>query len=307
MMAMFKKEFRDVVRWAPLAIALGLAMLWMNLPSDINAGVQAEDTLVEQLGFAAAIIATAFGLLQSLFDVKNDSRGYLLHRPLNHQQVYWAKVAAGFAVYLMSLSVPVVLAAIYLSWKGIEKLPTSGMQVLPFSLFSLVVFLLHPTALWIANRDARWVGSRMLPAVGVAAGLMMIFAMYSSTRYQGDVLVGLALIAVITPVLVLLVVLASRHAFSAQSYLPPQSSSKHRCVADIIGLTLSAVVLYGFVGAFAIESIPKHRGNYIVYRLTLDQDGQWKQLRETHNYQNWNAVNYATADLGSETKFEATY
>ena len=78
-------------------------------------------TFHSQLALFAAVVATAFGLLQSLFDIRNDKRGYLLHRPLSHQQIFCAKLIAGFIAYVATLAIPVGVAAAYLSFHGIER------------------------------------------------------------------------------------------------------------------------------------------------------------------------------------------
>ena len=114
MIAVFKKELRDCLRWSPLGMVLGLVMLWMVLPDDVNSATQMESGLAAQLGLVASLIAIALGLLQSLPDTRNDSRGYLMHRPIKPSRIFWAKIAAGYVTYVITLAVPVIVAMVYL-------------------------------------------------------------------------------------------------------------------------------------------------------------------------------------------------
>ena len=192
MIAVFQKELRDCLRWSPLGMALGLVMLWMVLlGNNVDSATFMESSLASQLGLAASLIAIALGLLQSLPDARNDARGYLMHRPIKPNKIFWSKIAAGYVTYVITLAVPVIVAMIYLQSKGIERLPTNAFQVVPFLLYSCVAFLFHPTALWIVNRDARWIGTRLLPAVG-ASTLAYLISMYFQHNVGIDSLLTLA-------------------------------------------------------------------------------------------------------------------
>ncbi|MGB7347753.1 MAG: hypothetical protein WBD20_26250 [Pirellulaceae bacterium] len=300
----FKKELRDVIRWVPPAMVLGVVMVWIQLPDGIAEATHAESTLVMQLGLSAGIIALALGLLQSVFDIRNDARGYLLHRPVHHHQIFWAKVAAGFVAFLASLVIPVVVAITYLNWYGIEYMPSSGWQVVPACMYVVAVFLLHPTAIWIANRDARWAGTRVLPSIGVAAGLLLLAAIGLdrsdlSRAMHLTMVFGIALVGATA------ILLASRHAFAAQSHLPPVASRKHRNNSGVAILTISAVVLYGAVSAFLMESKPRQLQDSIRYELSVNQRGQMEELRETRSRNSWHNARYATRSIGSKEDFQS--
>ncbi len=79
MISIFKKELRDCIKWVPAGMLIALVMIWQSLPIRIEQMFGTEAYLMAAIGWSAALIAFAFGLLQSLFDIRNDARGYLLH------------------------------------------------------------------------------------------------------------------------------------------------------------------------------------------------------------------------------------
>ena len=301
MIAVFKKELRDCLRWSPLGMVLGLVMLWMVLPDDITSATHMEPRLTSQLGLTASLIAIALGLLQSLPDTRNDSRGYLMHRPIEPSRIFWAKIAAGYATYVITLAVPVIVAMVYLQSIGIERLPTNALQVIPFLLYSCVAFLFHPTTLWIVSRDARWVGTRLLPAVSAIA-----FAYFVSMYFQFD---GIDLLTLVTLIGIFcaftcVAFLSARHAFVHQSQLPTRSSSNWFSWPCIIGLVASGAILYGVVFGFLASSIPQSPKDYVNHKLSLDDQGQWHQLETRRSRFNWSDVQFLTRDVDGKGEFE---
>ena len=123
MKAMYIKELRDVSRWLPLGALFAIIMAYHRLPESLSEAANFERQLSFPISIAASVIAVALGLPQSFFDAKNDSRGYLLHRPLAPSTVYWSKVAAGFTAFAASLAIPFAGLALYTEMKGIEGMP----------------------------------------------------------------------------------------------------------------------------------------------------------------------------------------
>ena len=307
MIAVFQKELRDCLRWSPLGMALGLVMLWMVLlGNNVDSATFMESSLASQLGLAASLIAIALGLLQSLPDARNDARGYLMHRPIKPNKIFWSKIAAGYVTYVITLAVPVIVAMIYLQAKGIERLPTNALQVIPFLLCSCVAFLFHPTVLWIVSRNARWVGTRLIPAIGAIA-----FAYYTSYYFQFDgldyaidSLPTIAILVVTCCVFTYVTFLSARHTFVHQSQLPDRSSSNWFSLPCMIGLVVSGVVLCGIVIAIVASSIPGSPKDSISYQLSLDDQGQWHQLATRRSKFNWDDVQLLTRNVDGKGKFK---
>ncbi len=297
------KELRDVIRWTPLGMLVAIVMVWMALPTEVYGAVRMEDTLIGSLGTAAGLIAIALGALQSFFDVRNDSRAFLLHRPWTQSQIFWAKVIAGFVAYGITLAPAILLGAVYLEWKGIERLPTSAWQVLPFCVFAPAIFLLHPTVVWIANRDARWLRTRLLPAPAVVFGVMLLWA-GAKTLDNGQAAIGLTILGVTLTILVPAVLLGSRHAFANESHLPPSSSYRHRSPWSMLMLTISSVVLLGVGGVFLLGALQTHPGILTSYSVILDDEGQWAEMRSVRSRRDWNNVTRSTRPVTGSEAFD---
>ena len=303
MKTIFKKELRDCLRWTPLGMVLGLVMLWMIWPNDVYSATEMDSALVMQLGLCASLIAIALGLLQSLFDIRNDSRGYLLHRPIERQKIFWGKVAAGYVAYMITLAVPVVVAMVYLQLKGIERMPTNALQVVPFLIASAVIFLLHPTALWIANRDARWVGTRLLPFIG-AISLVVFFCTMINELSVSWLLASIPALSAVVAFFASFTLLASRHAFVHQAQLPPRSSLSWRSIAAMVGLVFSGVVLNGTVVVFLDSNIPKTSEDYITYGISMNDLGEWQQIAYRRPGGNFQDQETLTRDIDGEGEFK---
>ncbi|QDT08421.1 cytochrome d ubiquinol oxidase subunit II [Planctomycetes bacterium K23_9] len=305
MNALIKKEFGDVLRWTPLGMIGAFVAAWLIWPTQNSHSYAMEESLISQLGLAAGVIAVALGLLQSLFDTRNDSRGYLLHRPWRHSQIFWAKVIAGFMAYVLTLTPAVIATAMYLGWKGIDWLPVGAGQVIPFCCYAPFVFVLHPMVIWIANRNASWTGTRLLPAVGVVGAVLLVWAGIESLD-AGQMLVGTGVLVVAIGLAVPLTLWASRHAFTSESYLPPASSAQNFCRSNVVLLAISGVVLYTTVAAFVIESLPKEARVYNQYMVALGEQDEWVQVRTTHAASNWNSMTTATRPIDGKAEFEST-
>ncbi|KAA5543760.1 hypothetical protein FYK55_11300 [Roseiconus nitratireducens] len=300
MMTLFRKEFFDALRWVPLGAIAAAVLVWINLPTQLYTAAGADQTFVTQLGLAAALIAFALGLLQSLPDTRTESRGYLLHRTLTPANIFWAKVGAGLVAYAASLIIPVALAAVYLESKGLETLPTSAEQLVPFLCYSLLVFLLHPMAICIANRDARWLGTRVLPMVLLVAALFSVAVAIQSRFRWNDV--GVLLLVYVG--LIWLVLDASRHTFAVESFLPPASARRRYRFSLTSLLLLSSLVLVGVVVVTVVQSFPVPVQDFRQYRFAMDREGNWQQLQLDRSRSNWNSVDYALRSPQGSTEFE---
>lgn len=301
MNAVFKKELRDLIRWTPLGIVLGLVMLWMAIPTQVHTAVSIDRTLMSQLGLVAAVVAVAYGLWQSLFDTRNDARGYLLQRPVSPRQIFWGKIAAGAAAYAITLAVPVTVAAVYLQLQGLDRLPTSAAQVVPFLLFSILIFLLHPLVIWIVHRDARWVGLRMLPVVGTGAIIVLYNTIFTDQLFAASWF-GVAIVLFVCVSTGLVVFTASRHAFEHQSKLPPRLYHRWPSVACTVGLLVSGWILWGGAIGF-VGGLTSRSGDYVTYRLSMDSAGNWKQMERRAVKHNWNDIVDAVRDVDSNEPF----
>lgn len=215
MNAMFRKEFRDLLRWIPVGMVLMGVLLLMAAPKTVYyPGSQSvEQTLMMFASVGCVIICLAFGLLQSIPDTRTDAKGYLLHRPVAMSSIFWGKLLAGFVAYLICL-LPSYLAMIwYLDWKGPEQLPTCGAQMWPLIIFSLVLFAVHPATMWSTFRPVSW-WSKWLP---IAITLVGVFFAWGCIGLTTSGRWGFPIAALIT---LGMAVAAAYHAFCYEQFLP---------------------------------------------------------------------------------------
>ena len=80
MTTIFFKELKDVIRWVPLGIVLIGVLCWRSLPGYVHQCYDVSNTIAGSVVIGSGLFALALGLLQSLFDLRTDSRAFLLHR-----------------------------------------------------------------------------------------------------------------------------------------------------------------------------------------------------------------------------------
>ena len=286
MISVLKKELWEVLRWTPLGMLLGVVSVWMQLPTDIDDAASVGPALASQLGLAAAVIAIGLGLLQSIFDTRNDARAYLLHRPIPRTNIWWGKVLAGVCLYTLSLLPAFLFAVVYLESQGLHRFPTTWWQVLPTLVNVVFLFLLHPLAIWIVNRDARWTGTKFLPAIVVLAIVMFNSLFVDTAGSYFEVIVAITLACLCAVV----VFVGSHHAFCCESMLSPQTGPLSRSWASKIANTLSAVIAVVAVGIFLFETFRTQESERVDYHISLNSAGEFQQVKTTRSLYNWNDV-----------------
>ena len=306
MISIFNKELRDCLKWVPAGMLIALVMVWWCMPKDISGTYSPEHDLMAAIGWSAALIAVALGLAQSLFDIRNDARGYLLHRPVTRLSIFWGKLLAGLIAYVIALTPSVLLAAFYLGGKGLEVLPTSGLQVIPAVLLALTVFLLHPVALWIGNRDARWLGTRTLPICGILPVGYLVSHIYMNGFGGGSEfhrLLFAALVWLVNIVSLVIVVAAAKHAFCNQQMLPPASGTKSHSWTSTIGLVFSSIVLTTTAIVFLVQAIYMDQPTYKNRQLLMNAAGEFQQVEITRSTWDGNTIEFSVRSADSTTDF----
>ena len=306
MISIFTKELRDCLKWVPAGMLVALVMVWRIMPKDISRTYGIEQDLMAGIGWSAALIAVALGLVQSLFDIRNDARGYLLHRPVTRSSIFWGKLLAGFTAYVLALVPAMLFAVFYLGGKGLDVLPTSGLQVIPAVLLALSVFLLHPVALWIGNRDARWLGTRALPICGILPVGYLVTHIYMNgfgggSEIQQFLFTGL--VWLVNIVSLVIVVVAAKHAFCDQQMLPPASGTKSRSWASILGLVFSSIVVTTTAIVFLVQTIYMDQPTYKIRQLLMNAAGEFQQVEITHSSWDGNTKEFLVRPADSTADF----
>jgi hypothetical protein len=176
MKAMLWKELRSLVLLGGLMLVALSATMAGVFVSEFD-GYRDEDILLREalltiaLGSGAA--ALVLGLFQTVLEVRRDQWAFLLHRGLSATQIFLAKVGAGLAVYAAVTLVPVFIAVLFCTWRGVEHYPFSWYQVLPMLLAIVASSGLYFGAILAVVWKGPWYFSRVLP---LAAPGLVIFA-----------------------------------------------------------------------------------------------------------------------------------
>ena len=226
--AMYRKELRSVLRWTPLGLVLIGVLCWLVMPEYASESAQVDSELMMNVGFGVGFVALAFGLLQSLPELRPDARGFLLHRPISLGSIYLAKLLAGFTGFALSVFPAVGRGRDSFGddWHAADAGELgSGAACLHRRL--LVFLAVYPATLWTVHRDARWTGTRWLPAVfGAAIALLACGLLYSI-----ESIVGLMVYLLFLLVSLGIGIHASLHAFRHQTFMPPASSPESMSVS----------------------------------------------------------------------------
>lgn len=250
MITIFRKELKDILRWTPLGMIVIGVLCWQQIPGDLNECRNVPSSIAISVVIGSSLFALALGLLQSFFDLRTDTRAFLLHRPITARNIFWGKLLAGFVAHVLTWAIPLLLAAVYLESLGPERLPVTWSDVILPAVCCLVSFVFHPAAIWMACRDARWVGTKCLPMV---LSLMVCVAGGSMLNFF-SLLPGWAsaISVLILAILACVIIAAAKHALTHQSFLPAPAAEESWSWSNTIGLGAASTVVTVMVVVFVM-------------------------------------------------------
>ncbi len=278
MTTIFRKELKDVLRWTPLGVIVTGLLCWQKIPGQIHECSDVPSALATGVIIASGLFAVALGLLQSLFDLRPDARAFLLHRPIAARDIFWGKLAAGFVAHTLAWAIPLLLAAIYLESIGPERLPVTWSNVILPAMCCGVSFLFHPAGMWMACREARWLGTKCLPLVLPVIACVAALAFPEFRFLQRESAVPAVAIAV----LAWIIVAASKHALTHQTFLPAPASEESSSWSNTIGLSTASTVATVTVGVFlGLLTMSQSSLSLKARRSATSADGQLWEIEET--------------------------
>jgi len=188
MKALLFKELREVygIALAALACYLALAVNLMGAKVfDWVPGIPAGTQEVPFTGagflvfyvFVSVGFAVALGFRQSAWESARGTYLFLLHRPIRRDVIFLTKLATGAGVFLLCASVPVLLYGAWAAVPGNHPSPFAWSMTEPVWRLALLMLLLYLGAFHSGVRPARWFGTRLLPLVGPAALLLLVYAL----------------------------------------------------------------------------------------------------------------------------------
>ncbi|HZZ30281.1 MAG TPA: hypothetical protein VFE46_19945, partial [Pirellulales bacterium] len=119
----------------------------------------------------AGLLAVAVGLWQTLCEVNRGTVQFLLHRPVQRQEVFAAKLLVGVAACLVVAVLPLLYYAVWASTPGSIAAPFDWSMTTSTWIVCLQMPLLYLAAFLSGLGEGRWLGSRALP---LAAGLLLL-------------------------------------------------------------------------------------------------------------------------------------
>ena len=305
---MFWKEWREAVRFLPIAMIAAAVLLWINLPSSDGWTTALAQQMSSATMVVSALYAIAIGLMQTLPEQRSEVRGLLFSQPVSRTRIYLAKAFAAMAVHSLAIAIPMLIAWAWLASVAPQTRPASSISLAAGVFIWIAGFSFYPATVWMVSRRARWVGSRPLPLLIATLPVGFTSAACDSATWHTF---GYWMIPVVTILAALLII--AHHAYVALSDQSPRSASH-----DIgswfaaIGLTLSVLSAWTIISfvifSFAHEFAYRLPGD--VRQTRVDSEGELYQTVEEYRWDSEKQRNdYIVVQARSavEAKLESPY
>jgi len=133
-------------------------------------------TFVIVLGTSLAI---ALGLRQSAWESGTGTYLFLLHRPASRYWLMGAKLITGLLVLLATTAAPILAYALWAATPGNLPAPFRWSMTGTVWLLWFAMTIVYLGAFLSGLRPARWYATRLLPLVGIAPVMPIIFLLQS--------------------------------------------------------------------------------------------------------------------------------
>lgn len=273
MIAVLYRELRENLKWAAVICAALLVLFGHEIRS---AGPMFLFDLTKTTIFIAPLAGLLLGVLQMLFETRQDNWGFVVHRPLSRSKIFIAKSAAGLILLFTSLLIPCALAWLWAARPGNLAIPVQFRMTLP-----MVADVLNSAGFYFAGmlltlRRARWFGTRLLP-VGLPLAASAIIFMFVPEFWQ---------VALLSGFVALIGAVAALGVFSSQG-AGPMSGVQHAALGAMIypGAIGVLLGLMGFsqtfntVGHWQYYQIDK-KGKLVRQTLTINHGERSIQLTD---------------------------
>ncbi len=281
MLAMFRKDLRELAKWAALillamaaAIVLARYGIGNRLVYRFNSYMlSAAANATSSIGCAAG--GLLLGLMATMFEARRDAWGFLIHRPTTRNRLFAGKALA--AIVLLWLAAGIPLAA-SLWW---ESNPNRRSTPFAWSMgLGNLADLLAGTAyvfcgMAIGVRGARWYGSRVLPVAGGLLASAVTYLFPDFLPAAGAVLVTLAIAAA-----------AAWGVFVAggQDASTPQLGKAGLGFCVHAALAPMMLLAAAFLMTFVVEPLSQPAtGVFPIVRYDVDQDGRVYRVTDIYS------------------------
>lgn len=279
---MFWKEWREAVRFLPIAMIAVAVLLWINLPIGDVLLTPLARQISSAMMVVSALYAIAIGLMQTLPEQRSEVRGLLFSQPISRTRIYFAKTFAAIAVHSLAMAIPMLIAWGWLASVAPETRPATPISLAAGVFIWIAGFSFYPATIWMVSRRARWVGSRPLPlliaALAVGLAFAACFAATWTTFGYWMLPVGVILAALLT---------IAHHAYVALSDQSPRlASDGPGSRISAIGLTLSVLLAWTII-SFVFFSFSRDFAYQLpgdVRQTRVDSSGDLYQTVEEYRW-----------------------
>src|SRR5262245_29489859 len=204
--ALVYKELREILGVAVLGLVTLVLIALTNMgyspvPGMLgNTGYGAIPFLHDSFGYpfawAAAGLATALGLWQSLSDFRGEAQLFLLHRPVSRRTVYATKLAVGLTTYLLCALAAILLHSGWAATPGTHASPFFWSMTAYIWWAWLAMIIVYLGAFLSGIRPAAWIGTRLAPLA--AAALTVVLIMSGPVSVQAFLFVAAGIILAVS-------------------------------------------------------------------------------------------------------------
>ncbi len=199
--ALFRKEARELL---PLVIVAAIVQLYitaaaMHVPLPL---LEESDEVVPFLHGGgviswvlgvAGLLAVVVGLRQTLWESTQGTFQYLLHTPVERDNIFAVKLGVGVATCLLVGGLPLAVYALWAATPGTHASPFFWSMTVPMWVLWVQLPLLYLGAFLTGLRPARWYGSRLLPILAGAATYLLVSMVGLESDWQLAEVLGLVI------------------------------------------------------------------------------------------------------------------
>ena len=273
MRAIIVKELIENVKWLPIGIAMVGCCVWLVIPFALLSAVNfSSDQLAGAVGLGASLFAVCLAILQSAFDLSARQSGFLFHRAVSRNQIFYAKMVSGAILYCVAVLIPLLVVAVWFYFQGPRFMPVHPIQVVPALFMVPAGFVLHPATMSVFERQANWFGTKLFPVIpavvvpflcGILSDISLNFSSYEPRAF-------LWINTAILTLCVLAILSVARF--------------------DLVRkwqLTVSAIVVataFSISLAIFVDSMSTKDREYVMVNFGVDSDGQLWVYRSKNVY-----------------------
>lgn len=116
--------------------------------------------------FVVCTFGWLLGLQQTFWESKQKTWLFLLHRPMQRENIIQSKLLAGLAVYLLITVVPLLIYCFWAATPGTHASPFSWSYTERWWRVILGGVVFYEAGFFCGLRPGRWFGSRLIPLLG---------------------------------------------------------------------------------------------------------------------------------------------